>query len=68
MMIPPSKVTSVVDENENKLIKWTSYLQLNSHSDEDSDANYPSTQPVSLVNYSSSELSSDDENLLQSSH
>ncbi|CAF4521138.1 unnamed protein product, partial [Rotaria sp. Silwood2] len=62
------EITSVVDENENKLIEWTSYLQLNSDSDEDSDENYSSTQPAPLVNYSSSESSSDDENLLQSSH
>jgi hypothetical protein len=62
------EITSVVDENENELIKWTSYLQVNSDSDEDSDENYRSTQPAPLVNYSSSESSSDDENLLQSSH
>jgi len=62
------EITSVVDENENELIKWTNYLQLNSDSDEDSDENYRSTQPAPLVNYSSSESSSDNENLLQSSH
>ena len=62
------EITSVVDENENELIKWTNYLQLNSDSDNDSDENYSSTQPAPLVNYSSSESSTDDENLLQSSH
>ncbi|CAF4958033.1 unnamed protein product [Rotaria sp. Silwood1] len=62
------EITSVVDENENELIKWTTYLQLNSNSDDDSDENYSSTQPAPLVNYSSSESSSDNENLLQSSH
>ncbi|CAF4813286.1 unnamed protein product [Rotaria sp. Silwood1] len=62
------EITSVVDENENELIKWTTYLQLNSDSNDDSDENYSSTQPAPLVNYSSSESSSDNENLLQSSH
>ncbi|CAF1689537.1 unnamed protein product [Adineta ricciae] len=58
------EITSLVDEND--LIKWTTYLQLNSVSDEDSDENCSSTQPASLVNYSLSESSSDDENLVQS--
>ncbi|CAF4078456.1 unnamed protein product [Rotaria sordida] len=62
------EITSVVDENENELIEWTRYLQLNPNSDEDSDENYSSTQPAPLVNYSSSESSSDGENLLKSSH
>ncbi|CAF1530970.1 unnamed protein product [Adineta steineri] len=62
------EVTSIVDENEYELIKWTNYLQFNSDLDDDSDDNYSSTQSASLVNYSSSESSSDDENLLQSSH
>ena len=63
-----AEIISVVDENENELIKWTTYLQLNSDSDDDSDENYSSTQPAPLVNYSSSESSTDDENLLQSSY
>lgn len=62
------EITSVVDENENELIKWTNYLQLDSDSDEDSDENDASTQPTTLVNYSSSESSSDDENSSQLSH
>ncbi|CAF1310881.1 unnamed protein product [Adineta ricciae] len=60
------EITSLIEENENDLIKWTTYLQLNSDSDEDSDENCSSTQPASLVNYSLSESSSEDENLLQS--
>jgi hypothetical protein len=62
------EITSVVDENEHELIKWTNYLKLNSDSNEDSDEIDSSTQPALLVNYSSSESSSDDANLLQSSH
>ena len=54
-----AEITSAIDENE--LIKWNTYLQLNSDSDDDSDENYPSTQPAPLVNYSSSKSSTDDE-------
>lgn len=59
------EITSIVDENENELIQFASYLQINSDSDEDSEEDYPSTQPTALVNYSSS---SDEENSLQLSH
>ncbi|CAF1428697.1 unnamed protein product [Rotaria magnacalcarata] len=62
------EVTSTVDENENELIKWTNYLQLNSDSDEDNDQDYPSTQSALLLQCSSSETSSDNENISQSSH
>ncbi|CAF2235543.1 unnamed protein product [Rotaria magnacalcarata] len=55
------EITSNVDENENELIKWTNYLQLNSDSDEDNDQDYPLTQSATLVQYSSSETSSDNE-------
>jgi hypothetical protein len=44
------EITSVVDENDNELIKWTSYLQLNLDNDEDSDENYRSTQPGLVEN------------------
>jgi hypothetical protein len=60
------EITSTIDENEKKLIKWTNYLQLNSD-DDDSDEDTPSTQSALLVDYSSSDPSSDDENFSQSS-
>ena len=44
------------------------YLHINSDDDEDSDQNDSSTQPVPLVNYSSSKSCSDDENLSELSH
>ncbi|CAF2057137.1 unnamed protein product, partial [Rotaria magnacalcarata] len=56
------EVTSDIDENENELVEWTKYLQLNS----DSDADQPSTPSATLVGYSSSEASSDNENSLES--
>jgi hypothetical protein len=62
------EITSIIDENENELIKWTNYLQLNSDSDENSDEDHLTTESVTLVGYSSSEPSSDDENFSQSSH
>ena len=62
------KITSAIDENENELIKWTNYLQLDSNSDENSDENYPSTRLISLGRYSSSKPSSDDENSSQLSY
>jgi hypothetical protein len=62
------EITSTIDENENELIKWTNYLQLNSDDDEDTDEDVPSTQFTPLVDYSLAEPSSDDDNLLQSSH
>ena len=55
------EIASVVDENESELIKWTTYLQLNSSSDDDSGTGLTSTQSASLVQYSSSEESSDNE-------
>ncbi|CAF4506980.1 unnamed protein product, partial [Rotaria socialis] len=63
------EITSNVDENENEneLIKWTNYLQLNSDSDEDNDQDYPSIQSATLLQCSSSEASSDNENISQSS-
>lgn len=62
------EVTSVVDENENELIEWTNYLRIDPDSDEDGDEDDPSTQTKSLVNYPSSESSSDNENSSQLSH
>jgi hypothetical protein len=59
------EVTSNVDENESELVKWTTYLQING---EDSDEDDTSVQPSTLVSYSSSDLSSDNENLVLSSH
>ncbi|CAF1022433.1 unnamed protein product [Rotaria magnacalcarata] len=61
------EITSNVDENENELIKWTNYLQLNSDSDEDNDQDYPSIQSATLLQCSSLEASSDNENISQSS-
>ena len=55
------EITSVVDENESELIEWTTYLQLNSSSDDDSGERWTSTQSASLVQYSPSEDSSDNE-------
>ncbi|CAF3058209.1 unnamed protein product [Rotaria socialis] len=56
------EVTPDIDENENELVEWAKYLQLNS----DSDADQPSTPSATLVDYSSSEASSDNENSLES--
>ena len=55
------EISSVVDENESELIKWPTYLQLNSSSDDDNGEGFPSTQSASLVQYSSSEESSENE-------
>ena len=55
------EITSLVDENESELIEWTTYLQLNSTSDDDSGERFTSTRSASLVQYSPSEDSSDNE-------
>jgi hypothetical protein len=55
------EISSVVDENESELIEWTTYLQLNSSSDNDSGDRLTSTRSASLVQYSPSEDSSDNE-------
>ena len=55
------EISSVVDENESELIEWTTYLQLNSSSDNDSGERFTSARSASLVQYSPSEDSSDNE-------
>ncbi|CAF1342265.1 unnamed protein product [Rotaria sordida] len=60
------EIISNIDENENESVKLANYLQLNSDSDEDIDQDYSSTPSATLVDYLSSEVSSDNGNISQS--
>lgn len=55
------EIVSNVDENENELIEWTTYLRLNSDDNEDSGPDDLLAHSSKLVAYSSSNASSDEE-------
>lgn len=62
------EVCSNIDESEMELIEWTNYLQRDSADDCASDHESQSVEPLTLVDYSSSEDSSDNEGNSHYSH
>lgn len=55
------EIASSFDETEIELIKWTDYLQINSSSDDDHNDDRDPISPTTLVPYSSSDESSENE-------